>query len=489
MQEKAQSDRREMTQISRAAHGPEASARGRGRRLLLPRRASRRSRARAHGMAVIGDLKYAAGLSRISTTSTSTRRRGGRIVTQLPHWGFNQNPQTFNTLNIYVLARRRRRGHGAHLRQPDGRRRRRAGQRSTASSRRRSRSPTTARRSASSCARGRASTTASPLTADDVAFSLETLRTRAIRTSRRSCWTGGESTARTSTRSSSSSEAGIGRSLPITVAGTADLLACLVGRTRFRSLASAKRRSARAPTRSAISAFGSYIEFERVADWWADDLPVMPRRYNFDVSATNIYRDRTASFEAFKKGSITFREEFTSRHWATGYDFPAVTDGRVIKDDRAGRRTGRSAGLVHQHAAAEIRRPARRAWRSTYAFDFEWINKNLMFGSYAADLLFFENSPLKAEGKPTRGGARAARAAPRRGAGGGVRRGVRAAGLRRLGPRPRDAAEGERASARRPAASARAAACARRTATPFTIEFLDDDPIFEPHASAYIAER
>ena len=36
----------------------------------------------------------------------------------------------------------------------------------------------------------------------------------------------------------------------------------------------------------------------------------------------------------------------------------------------------------------------------TYAFDFEWVNKNIMFGSYNRTYSFFQNSPLMAEGAP-----------------------------------------------------------------------------------------
>src|SRR5690606_5108464 len=63
--------------------------------------------------------------------------------------------------------------------------------------------------------------------------------------------------------------------------------------------------------------FGSFIEFDRVADHWAVKRPVMVGRYNFDRIRYEYYRDRTASFEAFKGGNILFREEFTSRNWAT----------------------------------------------------------------------------------------------------------------------------------------------------------------------------
>lgn len=83
---------------------------------------------------------------------------------------------------------------------------------------------------------------------------------------------------------------------------------------------------------------GRMVEFERVKDWWGNDLPVTRGLYNFDILRDEYYRDREAGFEAFTGGNYLFREEFTSRVWATRYDFPAMRDGRVkrgvIPDER-----------------------------------------------------------------------------------------------------------------------------------------------------------
>ena len=85
------------------------------------------------------------------------------------------------------------------------------------------------------------------------------------------------------------------------------------------------------PYRVGRVASGQTIEYERVPDYWARDLPVNRGQNNFDRIRIEFYRDRQAAFEAFKKGDILYREEFVSRTWATGYDFPAVAAGRVIK--------------------------------------------------------------------------------------------------------------------------------------------------------------
>ena len=75
-----------------------------------------------------------------------------------------------------------------------------------------------------------------------------------------------------------------------------------------------------------------FIEFERVKDWWAADLPVNRGSYNFDIVRYEFYRDRDVAFEGFTAKNYLFREEFTARIWATRYDFPAVKDGRVKRE-------------------------------------------------------------------------------------------------------------------------------------------------------------
>ena len=99
---------------------------------------------------------------------------------------------------------------------------------------------------------------------------------------------------------------------------------------------------------------GRFIEFERVKDWWGADLPVSRGMNNFDTIRYEYYRDREVGFEGFTAKNYLFREEFTSRTWATRYDFPAFKDGRVKRDRAAGRHAVGRAGLVHQYAAREI---------------------------------------------------------------------------------------------------------------------------------------
>ncbi len=80
---------------------------------------------------------------------------------------------------------------------------------------------------------------------------------------------------------------------------------------------------------------GEHVTYGRRADYWAKDLPVNRGRFNFDELRFDYFRDRTAALEALKSGVIDLREEFTSRDWATAYDFPALKEGRGQADGAA----------------------------------------------------------------------------------------------------------------------------------------------------------
>ena len=100
---------------------------------------------------------------------------------------------------------------------------------------------------------------------------------------------------------------------------------------------------------------GRYIEFERVTDWWGAELPVARGQNNFDVVRFEYYRDRDVGFQGFTAKKYLFREEFTSRTWATRYDFPRSGTGGSGKIF-CRRHALRRSGLVHQYAPPEIRR-------------------------------------------------------------------------------------------------------------------------------------
>jgi len=144
---------------------------------------------------------------------------------------------------------------------------------------------------------------------------------------------------------------------------------------------------------------GRYIEYERVKDWWGADLPVAKGLNNFDVVRYEYYRDRDVGFEGFTAKNYLFREEFTSRTWATRYDFPAFKDGRVkravLADDTP---SGAQGWFINTRRKQFKDRRLREALID--AFDFEYTNKNIMYGSYDRTVSVFQNSPLMAQGAP-----------------------------------------------------------------------------------------
>jgi microcin C transport system substrate-binding protein len=145
---------------------------------------------------------------------------------------------------------------------------------------------------------------------------------------------------------------------------------------------------------------GRFIEYERVKDWWGEGLPVSRGLNNFDVVRFEFYRDRDVAFEGFTDKSYLFREEFTSRIWATRYDFPALRDGRVkreeLPDDTP---SGAQGWFINTRREKFKDRRLREAL--TYAFDFEWTNRNIMYGAYKRTASVFQNSNMMAEGPPS----------------------------------------------------------------------------------------
>ena len=145
---------------------------------------------------------------------------------------------------------------------------------------------------------------------------------------------------------------------------------------------------------------GQYVTYLRRADYWAADLPVNAGRYNFDEIRIEYFKDRTAAVEALKAGVLDLREEFTSRSWATDYNTKSVEEGRLIKEVLPDGTPSGAQGFylnLRRDKFQDIR--VRKAL--DFAFDFEWENKNLFYGSYQRTASFFENSALKAEGKPS----------------------------------------------------------------------------------------
>ncbi|MBR0691860.1 extracellular solute-binding protein [Bradyrhizobium lablabi] len=143
-----------------------------------------------------------------------------------------------------------------------------------------------------------------------------------------------------------------------------------------------------------------YIEYDRVKDWWAADLPIARGNYNFDTVRYEFYRDRDVAFEGFTAKNYLFREEFTARIWATRYDFPAVKDGRVKRETLPDELPSGGQGWFFNIRREKFSDPRVREAIGC-AFDFEWTNKTVMYGAYARTVSPFQNSDMVASGPPS----------------------------------------------------------------------------------------
>lgn len=144
---------------------------------------------------------------------------------------------------------------------------------------------------------------------------------------------------------------------------------------------------------------GGFIEFERVEDYWARAIGTGAGQNHFQTIRVEFYAERQAGFEAFKKGKVTWRREFTSKTWATEYNFPAIEDGKVIQNEfTVNRRPLMQAWTLNQRRARFRDRRVRDA--IALCFDFEWTNQNLFYGLYQRSQSIFGGSQYEAVGRP-----------------------------------------------------------------------------------------
>lgn len=433
-----------------------------------------------HGISPFGNLAYGPDFAHLAYVNPDAPK-GGRLVPQAPAAAYNQNFNTFDTLNMFVL-----RGNGPFgmtltfssllVATSDelG-----AAYAFVARSIRMSADRLTWTFDIDPEARFHDGT---PITAADVVFSLGILRDQ-----------GHENLAST-LRQIEALDAPDEATVRVRLAPDSNISTVLTiggcpifsqawwqGREFGATLSQAPLGSG--PYRVGRFALGSYIEYERVADFWAARKPIMVGRYNFDRIRYEYYRDRTASFEAFKAGNILFREEFTSRNWANDYNFPAVIDGRVKRDEVPDETPSGGQAWFFNTRREKFSDPLVRQ-AIGLLFDFEWTNANIMYNSFERSASFYEKSEHKARGLPD--AAELAIMEPLRGSI------PEAAFGEPYVPPVNDGSGRVRDLARRALELFTRAGCrleGGRLLLPsgehLSIEFLDDDNSFEPHQNAF----
>ena len=349
-----------------------------------------------HGMSAFGDLKYPADFSHFNYVNPNAPK-GGKFSQIGPNRQYNQSFQTFNSLNSYILKGDAAQGMELTFASLMAR----SGDEPDAMYGYAARSVAisdgglTYRFSLRPQAKFHDGT---PITTHDVAFSLATLKDKGhpIITQLLRDFKSAEAIDERTVEVRFAAKRG--RDVPLFVAGLPIFSKAYYSKQPF------DQSTLEIPLGSGtykVGRFepGHYIEYERVKDWWTADLPVSRGMSNFDVLRYEYYRDREVGFEGFTAKNYLFREEFTSRTWATRYDFPAFKDGRVKRDVLTDDTPSGAQGWF-----MNMRRPQFKDRRLREAlidaFDFEWTNKNIMYGSYERTHSVFQNSPMMAKGKP-----------------------------------------------------------------------------------------
>jgi peptide/nickel transport system substrate-binding protein len=151
---------------------------------------------------------------------------------------------------------------------------------------------------------------------------------------------------------------------------------------------------------------GESVTLRRNPGWWGRDLPINRGLFNVDELRFDFYRDGNTLFEAFKKGLVDSRFEGDPGQWASGYDFPAMREGRITRETI---RPGTPKGI--RGFAMNTRRPVFADARVREAvgllFDFEWTDRNLYSGGFERSQSLFEGSDLSARGRPADAAERA----------------------------------------------------------------------------------
>jgi microcin C transport system substrate-binding protein len=356
---------------------------------------------RLHGLSAFGDLKYPADFTHFDYVNADAPK-GGIFNFSPPNWLYNQSPLTFNTLNSFVAKgdspprmemcfdSLMTGGLTGALDEPD------AVYGLLAESVTLSEDRNTFEFALRPEARFHDGT---PLTAEDVAFSFNTYKDKghpdlllplaqmteavAVDTHTLKLSFTGKQSART----------------VLNVASFPIVSKAYFEANSFDST-NLKPPLGSGPYKVGRASPGQTIEYERVADYWGRDLPVNRGLYNFDRIRIEFYQDRQAGFEAFKKGDVLYRQEFTARVWATGYDFPALKQGKVVKREfPAEKRPSMQATAINLRRDRFRDRRVRQA--INMCFDFEWTKRNLFYGSYDRSQSCFEKSDYRAEGMPS----------------------------------------------------------------------------------------
>jgi microcin C transport system substrate-binding protein len=238
-----------------------------------------------------------------------------------------------------------------------------------------------------------------PVTSADVAFSFEVLKTKGHPNIRGQLRDVAGATALDAHTVRFDFKGGLTRDLPLVVA-TLPIFSKAYYATREFDQTTLEPPLGSGPYKIGDYNQGAFVSYRRRADYWGKDLPVNRGRFNFDEVRYLYFRDRAAELLALQAGAFDLREEFTAVSWVTGYDVPAVKAGKLLRISLPDESPSGAQGFflnTRRPKLADVR--VRKAL--DYVFDFEFANKTIFYDLYTRTESFFENSPMKAEGRPS----------------------------------------------------------------------------------------
>ena len=239
-----------------------------------------------------------------------------------------------------------------------------------------------------------------PITAEDVIFSFETLTTKG-HPQYRSYYANVVKAEKTGEREVTFTfDGAVNRELPL-IMGQLPVLPKHYYADRDFERSSLEQPVGSGPYKIKSFEPGRSIVYERVPDYWGADLPANRGRYNYDQIRYEYYRDRDVAFEAFKAGNFDLWSENSAKRWATGYEGNAFSRDLIVKEKLPIRPVARMQGYVFNLRDDRFKDPRVREALG-YAFDFEWINKNLMYDAYERIESYFHGEPdLASSGLPS----------------------------------------------------------------------------------------
>jgi len=141
------------------------------------------------------------------------------------------------------------------------------------------------------------------------------------------------------------------------------------------------------------------VTYTKSPTYWGKDLSISKGLWNFETLRFDYYRDTNAAFEALKKGDVDVRIEGDPVRWTSGYDFPAIAEGKLVKDFVAQRSPAPASGFAF-NTRRKIFEDVKVREGLAMAFDFEWANANLFGGAYRRTYGYFSGSSLSSMGRP-----------------------------------------------------------------------------------------